>query len=191
MPKRSLGDQASGGETLTRPIGTWVAAGLSLAVIGLAAQFGQFAVYAAVVLAPMVYVFGRLRRHTPQAQSTSDLVGAVLGEHFGLFTGLIQLVAYVLLGVKFARLVGASLRGTFVAVHMTAASNWFVVASIAAVVAAGLLVHMLSAHGIAWIAALLAAVGILVNFYVAVAIVATIATGEEPRNSVAGLPLLR
>src|SRR5262249_35296475 len=100
---RSIGGQAGpGSETSTRPIGIWVAAGLSLAVIGFASVWGVFIVSAAVLLAPMVYVFARLRGHAPDARTTSDFVGAVLGERFGVFAGLVQLVAYLLLAVKFA-----------------------------------------------------------------------------------------
>ena len=75
MPKRSISGQAGpGSETVTRPIGTLVAAGLSLAVIGFATQFGVLTVSAAVLLAPMVYVFARLRGHAPDARTTSDFV---------------------------------------------------------------------------------------------------------------------
>ena len=104
--------QAQAAKPSTRPIGTWVAAGLSLAVIGFATQFGVFTVSAAVLLAPMVYVFARLRGHAPDARTTSDFVGAVLGERFGVFAGLVQLVAYLLLAVKFARTLAVGLLGT-------------------------------------------------------------------------------
>jgi hypothetical protein len=172
------------GEIVTRPLGTWVAAGLSLAAIGLAAQWGQVAVYAAVLLAPMVYVFGRLHAHEPGAQSTSDLVGALLGQRLGVFTGLIQLVAYTLLAVKFARLVGVSLSGTLgVAANARPPSGLIVVAAIAAVVVAGILVQTMSTRGISWVAAILAAVGTLVFFYVALAVVAMIAVGNEPGDT--------
>ena len=192
MPKRSVGGQADlGGETSTRPIGTWVAAGLSLAVIGITTQFGVFTVYAAVLLAPMVYVFARLHGHAPQARTTSDLVGAVLGERLGVFAGLIQLVAYLLLGVKFARLVAlfaVALLEKFVAAESNVPIGWFTVGSIAAVVAAGVVIYLLSTRGIAWVAAILAAVGMLVYFYVALALVALIAAGNEPRDPGISMP---
>jgi ethanolamine permease len=171
------------GEIVTRPLGTWVAAGLSLAVIGLAARFGQLAVYAAVLLAPMVYVFGRLHAHEPQAQSTSDLVGALLGARLGAFTGLIQLVAYMLLAVKFARLVGVSLSGALGVVNTRTPSGWVAVAAIAAVVVAGILVQRMSTRGISWVAAILAAAGTLLFFYVALAVVTEIAVGNEPGDT--------
>jgi ethanolamine permease len=184
MPKRSVGGQApSEGEILARPIGTWVAAGLSLGVIGLAAQWGLSAVYAAVLLAPMVYVFGQLRSHAPEAQSTSDLVGAVLGERFGVFTGLSQFVAYILLAVKFAGLVVVILMGTLDAGYATRGSGWFILAAIAAVVAAAILNRLMSTRRIARVAAILAAAGILVYFYIALALVTEIAVGNEPGDT--------
>jgi hypothetical protein len=94
--KRSVSGQADpGGDSFTRPIGIWVATGLSLAVIGIATQLGVFTAYAVVLLSPMVYVFARLHRQAPDARTTSDIVAAVLGERFGMFAGLIQLVAYL------------------------------------------------------------------------------------------------
>jgi ethanolamine permease len=152
-----------------------VAAGLSLAVIGVATQFGRLAVFAALLLAPMVYVFSRLRGHAPQARTTSDLVGAVLGERSGVFAGLIQLVAYMLLAAKFARLFAMSMRGTFLAVQANVPSGWFVFGAIAAAVAAGVLIYQLSTRGLAWVAAILAALGMLVHFYLALALVGMIA----------------
>lgn len=114
-----------------------MATGLSLAVIGMTTQLGVFTAYAVVLLSPMVYVFARLHRHAPDARTTSDLLAAVLGERFGLFAGLIQLVAYLVIGAKCARLVAVSLLGQFLSVDPTAPIAWFVVGSIAAVVAAG------------------------------------------------------
>ena len=166
-------------------------AGLSLAVIGTTTQFGVFTVYGAVLLGPMVYVFARLHGHAPQARTTSDLVGAVLGERLGVFAGLIQLVAYLLLGVEFARLVAlfaVALLEKFVAPESNVPIGWFTVGSIGAVVAAGVVIYLLSTRRIAWVAAILAAVGMLVYFYVALALVALIAAGNEPRDPAFSMP---
>jgi ethanolamine permease len=191
MPKRSVSGQAGpGSETVTRPLGTWVAAGLSLAVIGFATQSGVFTVSAVVLIAPMVYVFAQLHKYAPQARTTSDFVGAILGERFGVFTGLVQLVAYLLLAVKFARTFAMGLLGmlgVFLGVETPMPIEWFAVGSIAAAVAAGVLVHQLATRGIAWVVAILAAAGMLVCFYVAVALVALIATGSQPDPGIAML----
>jgi amino acid transporter len=189
VPKRSVGGQADpGGDTFTRPIGTWLAAGLSLAVIGITTQLGVFTVYAAVLLTPMVYVFARLHGHAPQARTTSDLVGAVLGERFGVFAGLIQLVAYLLIGVKFAQVVAMSVLTKFLAGDSYVPIGWFTVGSIAAVAGAGIVIHLLSTRVIVWVAAILAAIGMLVYFYVAIALVALIATGSQPRDPGISMP---
>ena len=119
MPKRSVSGQADpGGDILTRPIGIWVATGLSLAVTGMTTQLGVFTVYAVVLLSPMVYVFARLHRQAPDARTTSDLLAAVLGERFGVFAGLLQLIAYLVIGAKFARLVAVNLLGQFLSVDL-------------------------------------------------------------------------
>ncbi|MBS1696695.1 MAG: APC family permease [Actinobacteria bacterium] len=166
-----------------------MAAGLSLAVIGFATQFGVLTVSAAVLLAPMVYVFARLRGHAPDARTTSDFVGAVLGERFGVFAGLVQLVAYLLLAVMFARTLAFGLwgmlgvfRGLLPNPASTAGTTVFAVGSIIAVVAAGVIAHLLSTRGISWVVAILAAAGMLAYFYIAVALVALIATGSQPRD---------
>jgi hypothetical protein len=165
-----------------------VAAGLSLAVIGIATQLGVFTAYAVVLLSPMVYVFARLHRQTPDARTTSDLVAAVLGERFGVFAGLIQLVAYLVMGAKFARLVAVDLLGPFLVVDPSAPIGWFAVGSIAAVVAAGIVIYLLSTRGIARVAAILAAVGMLVYFYLALAVVTLIAAGNKPRDYSISMP---
>lgn len=187
---RSISGHAGpGGETSTPPMGTWVAAGLSIAVIGVASQSGVFIVSAAILLAPMVYVFARLRGHAPDARTTSDFVGAVLGERFGVFAGLVQLVAYLLLAVKFAR-IAVVLLGMLLSALVGGVPNFdspavrtvFAVGSITAVVAAGVITHLLSTRGISWVVAILAAAGMLAYFYIAVALVALIATGSQPRD---------
>jgi len=159
-----------------------VAAGLSLAVIGTTTQLGVFTVYALVLLSPVVYVFARLHRQAPDARTTSDLLAAVLGERFGVFAGLLQLIAYLVIGAKFARLVAVNLLGQFLSVDPSAPIAWFVVGSIAAVAAAGIVIYQMSARGIAWVAAVLAAVGMLVYFYLALTVVTLLAAGHKPHS---------
>jgi amino acid transporter len=66
--------------------------------------------------------------------------------------------------------------------------GWFTVGSIAAAVAAGIVIYLLSTRVIAWVAAILAAAGILVYFYVALALVALIAAGNQPRDPGISMP---
>ena len=69
-----------------------------------------------------------------------------------MFAGLIQLVAYLLLGVGFARLVAlfaVALLEKFVAPESNVPIGWFTVGSIGAVVAAGVVIYLLSTRRIA------------------------------------------
>lgn len=189
MPRRSVGSETGAGdETPTRPLGTWVAAGLSLAVIGIASLAGVFTIYGVALLAPMVYVLARLSEHAPQARTTSDLVGAVLGERFGVFVGVLQLVAYLLIAVSFARFLATAALAALLDEGVPPSIGWFAVGSVAAVMVAGILVRQLSVRGIAWIAAVLAAVAMLVYFYLAIATIATIYAGTQRQMSVLDAP---
>ena len=84
----------------------WQAAGLSLAAPGVAVTHGSGGLLVAVALAPMVYVFGRLRSHAVTSRSVADLIGAVPGERVGLGAALVQGVGYLLLAFPFARTIG-------------------------------------------------------------------------------------
>jgi hypothetical protein len=84
----------------------WQAAGLSLAAPGVAVTHGSGGLLVAVALAPMVYVFGRLRSHAVTSRSVADLIGAVPGERVGLGAALVQGVGYLLLAFRFARTIG-------------------------------------------------------------------------------------
>jgi amino acid transporter len=79
------------------------------------------------------------------------------------------------------------LLGQFLSVDPSAPIAWFVVGSIAAVVAAGILIYLLSTRGIARVAAILAAVGMLVYFYLA-AVVTLIAAGHKPHYYSISMP---
>ena len=195
MPKRIVsGGTGIEDQSFSRPIGTWVGAGLSLAVVGNGTQSGLLTVSAVVLLAPMVYLLATLKHHAPQARTTSDFVGAVLGERFGVFTGTVQLGAYLFLAVKFALASGIATVGIVSAlVDGTSrfSVGFFVVAAIAVSVVAGILVYQMSVRGIAWLIAILAAVGMLVLFYASVAVVALIASGHEQHQEIATLAPLR
>jgi hypothetical protein len=159
----------------------WQAAGLSLAAGGIAATRGPGAVAAVVALAPMVWAFGRLHRHGPSASSTSDLVAKVLGVRVGLFTGLLQLVGYLLLAVAFSRNIGVAGALPLVQdVEMVGDSWWWPVCAVAAAIVAAVLVYVCRTKLIVSIAAVFAACGVLVYFYVALSAIARMATGAAP-----------
>jgi ethanolamine permease len=180
MPKRRVPGGSALGSATADELATWQAAGFSLAVVGVAALSGWSALVAAVMLAPMVWVFGRLRQHAPESLSTSDLVGGAVGERMALMTGLIQLAAYVLLGVHLAWAVGLEVVLEAVGPTPVPSRGWWAFCSIAAVVVAGVMTS-LRLRVIASVAAILAATGLLIQFYLALAVAAEKASGTEPR----------
>jgi ethanolamine permease len=137
MPKTRVPNGSALGDATAGELATWQAAGFSLAVVGIAALSGWPALVAAVILAPMVWVFGRLRQHAPGSLSTSDLVGGAVDERMAVMTGLIQLAAYVLLGAHFARSVGLAALLEVLGPTTTPSHGWLAVYSIAAVAVAG------------------------------------------------------
>ncbi|MCG3243530.1 hypothetical protein [Mycobacterium avium] len=110
MPKRSLLAQArpesGSGEYV---LGTWRAAALSMAVIAPAAWYGLGALLGAAVMIPVIYALARLRRHAPQARSTAELIGAMLGRKAGTAAGIVQLLAYLVLAAQLAATLGLQL----------------------------------------------------------------------------------
>lgn len=110
MPKKSLLAQArpesGSGEYV---LGTWRAAALSMAVIAPAAWYGLGALLGAAVMIPVIYALARLRRHAPQARSTAELIGAMLGRKAGTAAGIVQLLAYLVLAAQFAATLGLQL----------------------------------------------------------------------------------
>ncbi|MGY4651449.1 hypothetical protein [Mycobacterium sp. URHB0021] len=162
---------------------TWLAAGMSLAAAGVAATRGPGALAAAAVLAPMVWAFGRLHRHAPSADTTSDLVAQVLGMRAGIFVGLLQLVGCLLLGAGFAEGVGLAVPLWFTrdvdAVH---AGSWWPACSVAAVILAAALTYFCRTWIVVCIAAVVGVAGVLVYFYIALAIAARAAAGSVSQS---------
>ncbi|OBH38284.1 hypothetical protein A5690_04790, partial [Mycobacterium intracellulare] len=108
MPKKSLRPPAPPESGPNGPLlGTWQAAGLSMALIASAAADGLGALLGAVTVIPVIYALTRLRAYAPHARSTAELIGATLGPRAGFAAGAIQLLAYLALAAKFAVALGA------------------------------------------------------------------------------------
>ncbi|MGH8965394.1 MAG: hypothetical protein ACRDXB_08710, partial [Actinomycetes bacterium] len=99
MPKRAVPASPEPPTAWPPPLPAWRAVGLSLAPIGAATFNGVAGLCAAAIVVVLIFAFARLHRYAPQAVSTGDLVAATVGPAAGRFTSLIQLAAYVLLGV--------------------------------------------------------------------------------------------
>ncbi len=154
--------------------------GLSLAPIGGAAFNGVAGLCAAAIAAVLVFAFARLHRHAPQAVSTGDLVASTVGAAAGRFTSLIQLAAYVLLGVGAALTLALQPLTGAPDLETALAGWWWPGWSVAVVVIAGAVVAYLPTRAVGATAAALAGVGLLVFFYMALAIVARVMSGTPP-----------
>ena len=182
MPKKSLEAQTQpetgSGE---RVLGTWQAAGLSVAVIVSAAQYGLGALLGAAVMVPVIYALARLRRYAPHARNTAELVGATLGPKAGTAAGTVQLLAYVVLTAKFATALGSLLLLQFSSGEDPAENfSWLPVAAAGTAVVVGAIVCWASTRVIASLVAPLVIAGLLISVYLAVAVTARVAAGSDP-----------
>jgi hypothetical protein len=180
MPKRAVPvsrEQSAAG----RPaLPSWRATGLSLAPIGGAAFNGVAALCAVAIAAVLVFAFTRLHRHEPDAVSTGDLVASTVGPAAGRFTSLIQLGSYVLLGVGAALTLAMQPLTGAPDLETALAGWWWPGWSVAVVVIAGAVVAYLPTRAVGATAAALVGTGLLIFLYLALAILARVASGTPP-----------
>jgi hypothetical protein len=177
MPKRTVSETQDTGYFVPGILPTWRAAGLSLAVAGTAVFNGVGALGAVLIAAVVIYALERLHRHAPHAPSTSDLVGSTLGPPAARLTGMIQLIAYAVMAAGVAVSLGGLSFYHSADPASAMASWWWPALSVAFVVLAATLVAVLPTRTIGAVAAVLAAVGLLVYFYVGLAIIAKVLSG--------------
>lgn len=182
MPKRTVSGSDDTGYFVPGILPMWRAAGLSLAVAGSAVFNGVGALGAVLVAAVVVYALERLHRQAPEAPSTGDLVGSTLGPAAARFTGMIQLTAYAVMAAGVAVSLGALSFYHSADPASAMASWWWPALSLAFVGLAAALVAVLPTRTIGAVAAALGAVGLLVYFYVGVAIIAKVLSGTVPLN---------
>ncbi|MBP2456100.1 APC family permease [Mycolicibacterium lutetiense] len=180
MPKRAVPASPEPPTAWPPPLPAWRAVGLSLAPIGAATFNGVAGLCAAAIVVVLIFAFARLHRYAPQAVSTGDLVAATVGPAAGRFTSLIQLAAYVLVGVVAALTLALQPLSGAPDLEAALAGWWWPGWSVAVVVIAGLVVAYLPTRAVGAAAAALAGVGLLIFFYLALAIVARVATGTPP-----------
>ena len=129
-------------------------------------------------MAPVIYALVRLRDHAPTARSTAGLVGSMLGGRVAAFTGALQIVAYTLLAVTAAPTVGLQLT-LWTDNDPAVLGTWlWPLCSVAA--AAGLATHLLPDRVIGSIVAVLVAAGMLITFFLSVAVLARVYAGTPP-----------
>lgn len=182
MPKRSLLAQArpesGSGEYV---LGTWRAAALSMAVIAPAAWYGLGALLGAAVMIPVIYALARLRRHAPQARSTAELIGAMLGRKAGTAAGIVQLLAYLVLAAQFAATLGLQLLQLLSpGDDPVAIVSWLPVGAAAAALVVGAAACWASTRAVASLAMPLVLAGLLLYVCLAVAVTALVTLSTDP-----------
>jgi hypothetical protein len=181
MPKRTVTshDEAVGWFGAA-PIPTWQAAGLSLAVIAGHVLSGSGALLFGLLSIAVIWTLHRLHARAPGSRTTADLIASVSGAAPAGAISAIQFVAYVLIGAYAARSVAAVallwLTGPDFPVP-----EWFGSAlAIAVVAVAAMLVAAVPTRALAAVVTVLAALGLLVYFYVALAVIAKMTSGTAP-----------
>lgn len=181
MPKKSLRPSPHPESGSEGPLlGTWQAAGLSMAVIASATVYGLGALLGAAVVIPVIYALTRLRAYAPDARSTAELIGATLGPRAGFAAGVVQLFAYLALAAKFAIALGVVVLLRFSSgADPAKVVPWLPIGALVAAVAVGAVVCWGSTRAVASVVALLVVAGLLVSVYLAVAVSARVAAGGD------------
>ncbi|OSC25116.1 hypothetical protein B8W69_19455 [Mycobacterium vulneris] len=181
MPKNMLrASPRPGSGAKKASLGTWQAAGLSMAVIVSAAVHGLGAVIGAAVVVPVIYALTRLHAYAPNARNTAELIGATLGRRAGTAAGILQLCAYLVLAAKFATTLGLELlQLVSPSEDLAGILSWLPIAAMGAAVVVGAAACWFPTRGVASVVAPLVFVGLLVYVYLAVAVTARIAAGSD------------
>jgi hypothetical protein len=179
MPKRMMSGGGFG-DTFENSLPGWQATGLALAAIGSHVLVGSGAFAFAVLAAGVIWALHRLHVNAPGARSTADLIASVIGTAPARAVGVVQYVAYLLLAAFTASSV-AMLTVTW-AVNPDAASSGWLWAAMALAVAgiAGVLVALMPVTILAPAVTALAGFGLLVYFYLALAVLAKVYSGTAP-----------
>ena len=181
MPKKMVtGPTEAGGDFGIAALPTWQAAGLSLAVIVGHVFNGSGALLFALFSVAVIWTLHRLHAHAPQARKTADLIASVPGAAPAGTIRIIQFVAYVLIGAYTAAIIAAMALPWMSGPDMMVPDWSGPAVSVAAVAVAAVLVGALPTRLLAPVATVLAAIGLLVFFYVGLAVIAKVASGTAP-----------
>jgi hypothetical protein len=162
------------------PIPTWQAAGLSLAVIGGHVLAGSGALVFGVLSIGVIWTLHRLRAGAPESRTTAELVASVPGAARARAISAVQFAAYVLIGGYAARTV-ASITLIWLSRPEVMAPDWSgPVVAVAVTAIAAVLAGAMPTRVLAPVVTVLAAFGLLVFFYVSLAVIARTASGTTP-----------
>ncbi|OCB15388.1 hypothetical protein A5717_07830 [Mycolicibacterium porcinum] len=182
MPKWDVRDAvATHADSST--LATWWAAALSLAMLTTALANGAGALGGGVALIAVIWSLARLHSRAPTARSTSDLVGAVLGDRASTMVALLQMCAYLFIAANVAAGVGFVLAGAspWVRDPLDDPDGWWWPSWAAvAVLVAAVVVSMVSTRVVAAVCAALAGAAVLIAVSLALAVLATVSSGTAP-----------
>lgn len=179
MPKRMMSGGGLG-ETFDDLLPGWQATGLALAAVSGHVLVGSGAVVFAVLAVGLIWALHRLHVNAPAARSTADLIGSVLGTAPARAAGVVQYAAYLLLGAFTVSSV-ALLTLSWSVDSDPATTGWLWPATAVATAGiAGAFVTMLPLRALAALVTVLAGFGLLVYFYLGLAVLAKVYSGTEP-----------
>jgi len=181
MPKKMVtGQGEAGGGLVVTALPTWQATGLSLAVIVGHVFSGSGAIVFGLLSVGVIWTLHRLHTHAPRSRTTADLITSAPGAAPAQAIVVIQFVAYVLIGAYTAKSI-ASMALIWMTGPDTTISEWWGPAlAVAAAAVGSVLVAALPTRLLAPAVTVLAAFGILVFFYVALAVIARVLSGTAP-----------
>lgn len=181
MPKKMVARpvEISGPSGMTA-LPSWQVTGLSLAVIVGHVLNGSGALVFGLLSVGVIWTLHRLHTHSPGSRTTAELISSVSGAAPARAIVVIQFVAYLLIGAFAARSI-ASMAVIFTTDSYTPIPTWWgPLLALTAVAIAAVLVSALPTRLLAPVVTVLAAFGLLVFFYVALAVTASVLSGTAP-----------
>jgi hypothetical protein len=181
MPKKMVAGQGEAGGGLgVTALPTWQTTGLSLAVIVGHVFNGSGAILFGLLSVGVIWTLHRLHTHAPGSRTTADLIASVSGAAPAPAIAIVQFVAYVLIGAYTAKGIASMaliwMTGPDTTVPDLSGPGLAVTAAVVGAVLVGALPTRLLAPAVT----VLAAFGLLVFFYVALAVIARVLSGTSP-----------
>ncbi|BBY26527.1 hypothetical protein GCM10023114_22280 [Mycolicibacterium sediminis] len=133
----------------------------------------------AIVFGTVIYALVRLRRRAPHGATTGDLVASTLGRGAGETVTILQLAAYTAFAALSATAFGLAVLFAYVDDPLGIDTWLWPLYGLAALTVAAVVAYALPARATAAIAAVLAGVGALGLFYVALAVTAKALTDPD------------
>jgi hypothetical protein len=181
MPKKMVARQGeTGGGLGVTALPVWQATGLSLAVIVGHVFNGSGAILFGLLSVGVIWTLDRLHTHAPGSRTTADLIASTPGAVPAQAIAVIQFVAYVLIGAYTAKSIASMALIWMTPPDTTVPDWWGPTLAVTVAVVGSVLVGALPTRLLAPAVTALAAFGLLVFFYVALAVIARVLSGSAP-----------